>query len=120
MEALTERSSEEDLFLNGIIHLAKNATVMARAQARGNLINSKNRLLRRFTPRNDNALVPRFFDNGIIPFVLSGNTILFLAYNFQTLPPNWNLSRWTSRMLPPLGTNWYYSIQEFAICKESL
>jgi hypothetical protein len=34
---------------------------------RGNLINNKNRLLRRFTPRNEYASVPRFFANGIIP-----------------------------------------------------
>jgi hypothetical protein len=37
----------------GIIRLANNVAVIAMAQARGNPPNSKNRLLRRFTPRND-------------------------------------------------------------------
>jgi hypothetical protein len=87
MEALTERSSEEDLFLNGIIHLAKNATVMARAQARGNLINSKIRLLRRFTPRNDTALYASFLwkrHNSVSEKVLPGP----LSKNFN-FPLGW-------------------------------
>jgi hypothetical protein len=45
----------------------KNASVIARAQARGNLPNSEKRLLRRFTPRNDTAFMPYFSGNGIIP-----------------------------------------------------
>ena len=52
---------------SGIIHLRKKVTVIARAQARGNLLIGKHRLLRRFTPLNDTGFMTRFFGKGIIP-----------------------------------------------------
>ncbi len=57
-----------------IIHLAKYAAVIARAQARGNLRSSRNRLLRHFIPRNDPALTLTYLARHSSEMVLRGRS----------------------------------------------
>jgi hypothetical protein len=56
-------------------------------------INSKNRLLRRFTPRNDTAVMSYFFANGIILKRYLEGTSLRNSVNLLMLQYAWPFNR---------------------------